>query len=116
MIKVAPQQGNNSMKKCNMDMNTDASATDTIKEKYSMQNLKQDMKQYEPNDMPGFDASAANWELFIFTDIWKIVEDVSSIMSKHENLKERVEQFIIVNKTMTKFLTKVISSILKLIQ
>ena len=46
--------GTNPMQKCHM--NTDTSATDTIQEEYSIQNLKQDMKQDEPIDVPNYDA------------------------------------------------------------
>ena len=64
--------------------------------------------------MPSYDASVVEWGLF--KEIQKIGSNVSSTMYKYENLKGRVEQSIINNKTMTAVLTKVPSSITKCIQ
>ena len=45
---------------------------------------------------------------FFLKETWKIGENIRSISSKYENLKERVEHSIIENKTMTEIVTKVI--------
>ena len=70
------------MKKAIIDMNTDTSATHTIQEDVSMQKLEQG----EHSGMPSQDASGAECDFFLFNEIWKVGENVSSIATTHGNL------------------------------
>ena len=77
-----------------MDMNTDTSSMYTIPEEVLTHNLEEG----ELIDMPCQVTLTAEWDIFLFKETWKIGKNVTSITTKHTNLKESVGKSITDNK------------------